>query len=278
LYDALIRKLIAAAGLAALVTLAAGATRAQASTAAPQAQLDQLVVVEQDKSDTTTVIVVERTPKVPDRAAEWAYPERGLVYYPAGPGAGKGRWAIGGIWMIAPMFTADYRHGLGAGFSLDARLKTIILYNQLGAGAQWAFQAGPFSLGLMAHVDGFFGTLGKAFLMKDEFNAMGWGVLVEPGVKAGLQVASNSWLTLQYEAYMAVYQAQSLGGTVISPGSGLYEGFGLTLNVEYSPKKQGVIYYGVALYNTRSNYPLWFNVDYSPAFIWYLGVQAGYEF
>jgi hypothetical protein len=278
LSDALLRKLVAAAALVALLAVPAGAVRAQASTSAPPAQPGELKVVETDRTDATTVIVVERTPKPVDDSAEWAYPKRGLEYYPAGPGPGEGRWAIGGMWMIAPMFTADYRHGLGAGFSVDARLRTIILYNQLGVGGQWAFQTGPFSLGVMAHVDGFFGTLGKAFLMKSEFNAMGWGVLVEPGVKAGLQVSRDSWLTLGWEAYLGVYQAQDLGGTVISPGGALYEGFGLTLNVEYSPKKEGVIYYGVSLYNTRSNYPLWFNVDYSPAFIWYLGVQAGYEF
>lgn len=276
--DAVLRKLVAAAALAALLAVPAGAARAQASTSAPPARPGELQVVETDKTDATTVIVVERTPKPVDDSAEWAYPTRGLQYYPTGPGKGQDRWAIGGIWMVAPMFTADYRHGLGSGFSIDARLKTIILYNQLGAGAQWAFETGPFSLGLTLHVDGFVGTLGKAVVATTEFNAVGWGLLVSPGAKAGLQVAKNSWLTLGYEAYFSPYQAQDLGGTVISPGTGLYEGFGLTLNVEYSPKKEGVIYYGIALYNTRSNYPLWFNVDYSPAFIWYLGVQAGYEF
>jgi len=278
LSDAVLRKLVAAAALVALLAVPAGAGRAQASTSAPPAQPGELKVVETDRTDATTVIVVERTPKPVDDRAEWAYPKRGLEYYPMGPGKGQDRWAIGGIWMIAPMFTADYRHGLGSGFSIDARLKTIILYNQLGVGAQWAFETGPFSLGLNLHVDGFVGTLGKAVVATTEFNAVGWGMLLSPGAKAGLQVTKDAWITLGYEAYFSPYQAQDLGGTVISPGTGLYEGFGLTLNVEYSPKKEGVIYYGIALYNTRSNYPLWFNVDYSPAFIWYLGVQAGYEF
>lgn len=244
---------------------------------APQATGGQLGVVEVDRTDTSTVIVVEKKKAEPDPA--WAYPDRGLTFFPEGPGKGKDRWAVGGILQVAPMFQASYRRGLGSGFSVDARLSTIILYNQLGVGGQWGVKTGPFTLGLMLHVDGFFGTLGKAFLMSSQFNAMGWGVLVSPGVKAGLQVASDTWLTAVWEAYGSVYQAQDLGGTVISPGSSLYEGWGLTFVAEYAPEKQkGVIYYGASLYNTRSNYPLWFNVDYSPKFIWYIGVLAGYEF
>ncbi len=213
------------------------------------------------------------------------YPENGLLFYPAGPGEGKDRWAVGGLWQIAPMFTADYSRGLGSGFSVDARLQTIVLYNQLGVGARWAARWGPFSLGLMAHVDGFVGTLGKAFVATTSFDTVGWGILTKPGAFAGLQVAKDSWLTLQYEAYFSPYQATKLGDLVISPESRLYEGAGLSLVVEYVPAKQGVIYYGVSLYNTRANYPIVFNVEasssseaFSPRMIWYLGLLAGYEF
>jgi hypothetical protein len=224
--------------------------------------------------------------EAPAPAADpWAYPERGLVIHPAGPGAGKERWAVGGLWQIAPMFTASYSRGLGHGFTVDARLQTIVLYNQLGVGGQWAYQVGPFSLGVMAHLDGFFGTLGKVFVQTSEFDSVGWGLLFDPGVKAGLQVAKDSWLTLKVEGYLSLYQAAKLGTLVLSPDSSVWEGFGTTLVVEYSPLKQGVIYYGVSLYNTRANYPLWFNVETSGSSdsinsrkIWYLGLLAGYEF
>lgn len=219
------------------------------------------------------------------RVADGAYPERGLAFYPSGPGEGKDRWAIGGLWQISPMFTASYRRGLGSGFSVDARAQTIVLYNQLGAGAQWAASWGPFSLGLMAHVEGFFGALGKALVATTSFDTVGWGILTKPGAFAGLQVAKDSWLTLQYEAYFSPYQATKLGDLVISPESRLYEGFGLSAIVEFVPAKQGVIYYGVSLYNTRANYPIIFNVEtsgssaaFSPRMIWYLGLLAGYEF
>jgi hypothetical protein len=233
----------------------------------------------------TTVVVVERTPKKPWETPAWAYPERGLTFFPEGPGPGKDRWAVGGLWQIAPMFTASYMHGLGAGFSLDARLQTIVIYNQLGVGAQWATMVGPFSLGVMAHVSGFFGMLGKAFIATTSFDTTGWGILLDPGAKAGIQVSKDSWLTLQYEAYLSLYQATQLGTLNLSPNSASYAGFGLTLVMEYSPSKQGVIYYGVALFNTAANYPIWFNVEASGSSesfnsqkIWYLGLLAGYEF
>jgi hypothetical protein len=175
--------------------------------------------------------------------------------------------------------------GLGAGFSVDARLQTIIVYNQLGVGGQWATMVGPFSLGVMAHVNGFFGALGKALIATTSFDTTGWGILLNPGAKAGIQVSKDSWLTLQYEAYLSLYQSTKLGTLTISDGSASYSGFGLTLVMEYSPKKQGVFYYGVALYNTAANYPIFFNVEtsgssetFSSQKIWYLGLLAGYEF
>jgi hypothetical protein len=267
------KNLVLAAAAALLAQIPAGPARA----ADPAPSPGQVVVVGEATSGETKVLLVEQVPKRPWETPAWAYPDRGLTFFPDGPGKGKDRWAIGGIWQIAPMFTANYTRGMGSGFTLDARLQTIVVYNQLGVGAQWAFRTGPFSIGVMAHVDGYFGTIGKV-LMSSEFNSTGWGVLIDPGAKVGLQVSSDTWLTLQWEAYLAVYQATNLGGLVISPSSALWEGFGFSLIAEYSPKKQGVIYYGVSLYSTRSNYPVFFNVDYSPKHIVYLGLLAGYEF
>ncbi len=208
-----------------------------------------------------------------------------LTFFPAAPAEGDHVWALGGVWQIAPMFLATYRRGLGDGFSLDARLQTIVLYNQLGVGAEWAADAGPFTLGVMAHVNGFFGTLGKAFVQTNAFDAVGWGVLVNPGLKAALPVARNSWLTLQGEAYFCPYQASKLGSLVLSPSSSAYQGFGTSLVVEYAPSMKGTYYYGLSLYHTAANYPLWFNVEATPTsdaanreLLWYLGVLAGYEF
>lgn len=268
-------------GAAALAALSAVPARA-ADQAAPSPQPSPVVVEEKVVEEKTTTVVVEASPKP---KTPWEYPERGLLYYPAGPVAGKDRWAVGAIWQIAPMFTADYRRGLGAGFTLDVGLQTIVLYNELGVGAEWAAKAGPFSLGLMAHLNGWFGTLGKAIVQTSSFDALGWGINLNPGAKAGLQVADNSWLTLQFEAYLSLYQASKLGTLVLSPSAPAYQGFGASLVVEYSPKMQGVIYYGVSLYHTAANYPIWFNVEatpesepFSPAMVWYLGLLAGYEF
>lgn len=261
----------------AATLVAALAVPAPGRAVEPAPQGASLQLVGEKTSGDTTVLLVEQVRKPVRETPEWAYPERGLTFFPDGPGRGKDRWAVGGIWQIAPMFTANYTRGLGSGFTIDARLKTIIMLNDLGVGAQWAFNWGPFSFGLMAHFDAFFGTMGKV-LLSSQFNSTGWGVLFEPGAKAGLQVTGDTWLTLQFEAYLALYQATSLGGLVISPDARMWEGFGFTLLAEYSPNKTGVIYYGVSLYNTRSNYPIWFNVDYSPKSIVYLGLLAGYEF
>ena len=210
---------------------------------------------------------------------------RGLGIFPAGPGEGNARWAIGGLWQIAPMFTASYTRGLEYGFSADAQLQTIVLYNQLGVGGQWAAQVGPFSVGPTLHLNGYFGTLGKLFVQTTEFDSVGWGLLLDPGFKAGLQIARDSWLTLKFEAYLSLYQAAKLGDLVLSPDAAFWEGYGTSLVVEYVPRGGSAIYYGVSLYRTRPNYPLWFNVEasgsseaVSTAQIWYLGLLAGYEF
>jgi hypothetical protein len=233
----------------------------------------------------STVILVQQTPRPNRETPAWAYPERGLTFFPDGPGPGKDRWSVGGIWQIAPMFTASYMRGIGAGFSLDARLQTILVFNQLAVGGQWAFQAGPISLGVMAHVGGFLGTLGKLFVATSEFDAIGWGIQLMPGAQAGIQVTRNSWLTLQYEAYVSLYQATKLGTLTLTQGAATYAGFGLSLVMEYSPKKEGVFYYGVAIFNTAANYPIWFNVEtggsvdsFDSQRFWYLGLLAGYEF
>jgi hypothetical protein len=277
------RRIGAAAVAALLVSLLPGLARA--ADPAPPAAPAPLVVVDEKTTKDTTVILVQQTPKPPWETPAWAYPERGLTFFPEGPGKGKDRWAVGGLWQIAPMFTASYTHGLGAGFSVDARLQTIILYNQLGVGGQWAAKVGPFSLGVMAHVAGFYGVLGKALIATTSFDTTAWGVLVDPGAKAGIQVSKDAWLTLQYEAYLSVYQATKLGTLTLSPSASSYAGFGLTALVEYSPTKQGVFYYGVSLYNTAANYPIFFNVEATPSSepfnaqkIWYIGLLAGYEF
>jgi hypothetical protein len=215
----------------------------------------------------------------------WGGAPRALTFFPGGVPDGSSHWALGGIWQIAPMFTASYTKGLADGFSADARLQTVVLYNQLGVGGQWAAQVGPFSVAPMVHLDGYFGTLGKLFVQTSEFDSVGWGLLFDPGVKAGLRVARDAWVTLQFESYLSLYQAAKLGDLVLSPDSAFWEGFGTSLVVEYTPRTAGVIYYGVSLYNTRANYPLWFNVESTGASesvsakkIWYLGLLAGYEF
>jgi hypothetical protein len=217
--------------------------------------------------------------------ADESYPRRGLSFYPAGPGKDQHRWSIGGLWQIAPMFTASYERGLGAGFSVDAAVQTIVVYNQLGIGGQWAAQVGPFSLGVMAHLNAFFGVLGKAFIATTQFDSTGWGLLFDPGLKAGLKLTRDSWLTFQVEQYYSLYQWQKLGTLTLSPNAASYAGLGMSLIVEYAPRHEGVIYYGASLYNTATNYPIWMNVEATPESepfssqkIWYLGVLAGYEF
>src|SRR5262249_11148235 len=169
------------------------------------------------------------TPAGHIEAEAGADPEAGLLFYPSGPGKNQGRWSVGGVWQIAPMFFGSYRRGLGSGFSVDARVQTIIVYNQLGVGGAWATQWGPFSLGVTLHVDGFFGTLGKALVATTQFDSVGWGILIGPGAFAGIQLTNDSWLTLKYEAYLSPYQASKLGDLVISPDAPLDEGSGLTL-------------------------------------------------
>jgi hypothetical protein len=183
------------------------------------------------------------------------------------------------------MFTASYQRGLGSGFSADANVETIVLHNQLGIGGQWATKAGPFSLGVMAHLEGYFGALGKAFVGTTQFDATGGGLLFDPGAKGGLQLTGDSWLTMQFEQYLSLHQWQKLGTLTVSPNAPADLGWGLSLVVEYAPKHQGVLYYGASLNHTAANFPMWMNVEATPdspelssAKITYLGVLAGYEF
>lgn len=270
---------VCGAALALLAALAGTAARAEEAKPVPSAAQVQ------PAAGAPEAAKVEASGAEPEKDEPWRLPERGLLFHPAGPGDGKDRMALGGLWQIAPMFTANYRRGLPSGFSIDGRFESIVVFNQLTVGAIWAAEVGPFHLGVMAHVGGFFGVLGKALIATTEFNSTGWGILVNPGVLAGMQVAKNAWLTLQIEGYFAPYQAAKLGDLVVTADSAAWEGGGASLIVEYAPAMKGVIYYGVSLYHTRSNYPFWFNVETSPssapfsaAKIWYLGLLAGYEF
>jgi hypothetical protein len=230
---------------------------------------------EQTSTSPDETAVASAAPDAPLAAA----PGGGLIFFPSGPNEGQQRWAIGGVWQIAPMFAANYRRGLGSGFGIDARATVIFVYNQVGAGATWAVPIGPFSLGLMAHVDAWFGVLGKAFADSETsgFDSSGWGILTEPGAMAGLQLTKDSWITLVVELYLQPYQAQKLGSLVITPGTPLYSGSRASLVVEHSVGK-GAIYYGASVYHTTQNFPIWFNINYSTAKFFYLGLLAGYEF
>jgi hypothetical protein len=203
-----------------------------------------------------------------------------LIFHPASPGAGNHRFSIGGVWMIAPQFTANFRYGLPAGFSLDARILTILLRNELDIGAAWSTQAGPLQLGVGVHVGGWFGGLGNfGGELSTQFAQRGWGMVLQPLVSAGLKVASDSWLTLQFETFLSPYQAVSLDGFVINPEhAAIYNGYGITTTVEYATGGSGIVYYGVGAYHTTTNYPLFINAEYSPKMITYVGVLAGYEF
>ena len=94
---------------------------------------------------------------------------------------------------------------------------------------------------------------------------------------AGLQLTEDSWITLVAELYLQPYQAQKLGSLVITPDSPVYSGGRASLVVEHSVGK-GAIYYGISVYHTTQNFPIWFNVNYSTAKFFYLGLLGGYEF
>ena len=57
----------------------------------------------------------------------------GFIFYPIGPDEGQQRWAVGGVWQVAPMFTANFRRGLGSGFTLDARATSIFVGPKVSA-------------------------------------------------------------------------------------------------------------------------------------------------
>jgi hypothetical protein len=203
-----------------------------------------------------------------------------LIFNPASPGPGNTRFSVGGLWMVAPQFTANFRYGLPAGFSLDARILTVLVRNELDIGAAWSAQAGPLQLGVGLHVGGWFGGLGNyGGALSTQFAQRGWGMVLQPNVSAGMKVASDSWLTLQFETFLSPYQAVSLDGFVITPEhASVYNGYGVTATVEYAIGGPGILYYGVGLYNTTANYPLFINAEYSPKMIAYVGALAGYEF
>ena len=64
---------------------------------------------------------------------------------------------------------------------------------------------------------------------------------------------------------------------MVTPQAPFYSGARASLVVEYSLGK-GAIYYGVSVYHTTQNFPIWFNVNYSTQKFFYLGLLGGYEF
>lgn len=197
-----------------------------------------------------------------------------LAFFPTGPGEGQHAVTVGGVWQVVPQFVATWRWGLPLGFTLGARIETIVIRNQLDFGATWCMKAGPVFLGPTLRVGGWLG-----FLSGFGFEAMAWGLVWEPGLVVGLPVAHDAWVTLTVEGYFNLYQAARLGSLLYVPGNRTtYLGLGASLTVEFEAFR-GVVFFGAGLFHTSPNYPTWITFAYgNPNKYLYPSVLAGYEF
>jgi hypothetical protein len=210
---------------------------------------------------------------------------RGTLFHPSRQAPGVLRLGLGilfdavdpqamyGFELRVPHVALDARYGLGSGFSLTGHLDTVLVMNELTAGAGWSQYWGPWSLELGLEAGVYYGTLNE-FGFKASYTAP----MYVPRVVAG-----HSWkdlaLALSVDAMMTFTQVVTVGDITERVGNdSSFLGARATLTVENKLERGGVWYYGIAAMFTKSYYQVWILLPDSPEVLAYARVMAGYEF
>lgn len=209
----------------------------------------------------------------------------GPLFHPDGPGAYRLRVAAGALVDIlprqtveselrtVPQLTSDARFGLPLGFSASARLRAIVLTNQLELGGGWSHRVGDFSFGVMDHFGVWYGIVEL-----EGFDTTAWGYLNQPGVSVGVPMGDVRF-SLGVEGIIMLSQHVRLGDTThVSRQNVSLAGAQATLIVENFVGERGDVYYGIAAMYAAPDYQAWIAFSDSRSRLWYPRLLAGYAF
>jgi hypothetical protein len=172
-----------------------------------------------------------------------------------------------------PMVLTGLRVGLPAGFLADARLRAVVLNNELQVGVGWGRRFGRWLLGAHYRVAFWFGFMGVT-----GFDVSSFGWMSQPGLSFGVE-HQGTRATLTAELIVVHTQRVNLGSSALSRDLQTLGGFAVSLLAETPvTRRGGMIFYGVTLLAAVPDYQLWVAFAPTTNLLPYPRFQVGYEF
>lgn len=212
--------------------------------------------------------------------------EKGFLYYPAAPPAGRMRFSLGatydaidpavmyGMSIRFPQLALDFQDSLGGGFLFKAHINTMVITNEalVGVGYNWK-GAGPWSVGAAVNAGIFVGKLSGL-----GFDALTIAGEYRPELTVGYSLGDIALSVRGSLIFMGPERARvgDLWGGFDNPN--LFAGHSEILYVENTTRSGSVWYFGAGAMTTRAHYAFWLLFPDSPSLYTYPRVVAGYEY
>ncbi len=228
------------------------------------------------------------TPSTPSgvKSVEDVANQRGFLFYPSAPPAGKMRFALGatydaidpsvmyGMSIRFPQIALDFQDSLGKGFLFKAHINSMLITNEIlvGVGYNW-HGAGPWSVGAAVNAGMFLGKLGGF-----GFDALTIGAEYRPELTVGYSLGDIA-LSLRGSLILIGPERARVGelwGGFDNPN--LFTGHSEILYVENTTRSGSVWYFGAGAMTTRAHYAFWVLFPDSPGLYTYPRLVAGYEY
>jgi len=220
------------------------------------------------------------------KSVEEVATQRGFLYYPAAPPAGKMRFSLGatydaidpavmyGMSVRFPQLALDFQDSLGKGFLFKAHINTMLVTNEalVGIGYNW-HAGGPWSVGAAVSAGVFLGKLGGF-----GFDALTIGAEYRPELTIGYSLGDVA-LSLRGSLILIGPERARVGelwGGFDNPN--LFTGHSEILYVENTTRGGSVWYFGAGAMTTRAHYAFWVLFPDSPGLYTYPRLVAGYEY
>jgi len=212
--------------------------------------------------------------------------QRGFLYYPSAPPAGRMRFSLGatydaidpavmyGMSVRFPQLALDFQDSLGQGFLFKAHINTMLLTNEalVGVGYNW-HGAGPWSVGAAINAGVFLGKMGQL-----GFDALTIGAEYRPEVTIGYSLGDIA-LSLRGSLILIGPERARVGELWGGfDNSNLFTGHSEILYVENTTRSGSVWYFGAGAMTTRAHYAFWLLFPDSPSLYTYPRLVAGYEY
>ncbi|HYQ02140.1 MAG TPA: hypothetical protein VER96_25875, partial [Polyangiaceae bacterium] len=212
--------------------------------------------------------------------------QKGFLYYPSAPPAGRMRFSLGatydaidpatmyGMSFRFPQLALDFQDSLGSGFLFKAHINTMIITNEalVGVGYNWNC-GGPWSVGAAVNAGVFLGKL-SGF----GFDALTIAGEYRPELTVGYSMGDIA-LSLRGSVILMGPERARVGdlwGGFDNPN--LFAGHSEILYVENTTRGNSVWYFGAGAMTTRAHYAFWLLFPDSPSLYTYPRVVAGYEY